>query len=228
MFKKRLRELHASPLLPQDHVQYMHYMRDTLHIQPKVCYDIGACVLHWTHQAEKVWPQSQFILFEAMDDVEFLYQEKNYLYELGAFSDSDGKVIDFYQNTYHPGGNSYYQENEIFSPSAAYLFGEDNIVRKISKSIDTVVKERNFPLPDLIKIDVQGCELDILKGMQETLKSCADLIVEMQRIPYNKGAPLVDETTEFILSQGFVLQTARFSNSRAEAPDSDYHFRKPT
>ena len=59
--------------------------------------------------------------------------------------------------------------------------------RKTSK-LDTIIKERNYPLPDLIKIDTQGSELDILNGSSEALKNIKYLIVELQHIQYNKNA----------------------------------------
>ena len=217
----RLLELHNQQLLPQDHVNYLKRIQP---VKPKVIYDIGACVLHWTNRAKEVWPDAKFVLFEAMDEVEFLYQ--GYDYELGVFSDVSGKEIEFYQNVDNPGGNSYYRENPEFSWGADKFFTNNHRRKVKTKSIDDVVAERYFPLPDMVKIDVQGCELDILKGMTNTLKNCKDLIIEMQRVQYNLGAPLVHETKEYIESLGFVLIGDRFSNSHPDAPDSDYHFRK--
>lgn len=221
----RLWQLHNQPLLPQDHVNYLHKMKQ-MGREPKVIYDIGSCVLHWTNRAKEVWPDAKFYLFEAMDEVAEIYDYFEYDYELGAFSDIDGKNIDFFQNTYHPGGNSYYRENPEYSDGASILFTDNHIVKKISKTIDTVVENRGFMLPDLIKMDVQGCELDIMKGMEKCLENASDLIVEMQKVEYNKGAPMVNETMDYVISKGFNLKGYRFSNSRQEAPDSDYHFTK--
>lgn len=219
--ENRLQQLHDAPLLPQDHVNYLHKIKD---IQPKVIYDIGACVLHWTNVAKTVWPNAKFYVFEAMDEAEFLYKESKNVdgYALGAFSDVAGKEIDFFQNSYHPGGNSYYRENPLFSDAANVLYSDDHIIKKITRTIDDV----NFELPDLIKIDVQGCELDIMKGMPKCMDHATDLIVEMQQVQYNKGAPMVGETMRYIMDCGFELVGNRFSNIQPDAPDSDYHFKK--
>lgn len=219
----RLWWLHDQALLPEDHVRYLHSIKDR---NPKVIYDIGSCVLHWANRAKEVWPNAKYYLFEAMDEVAELYTKFGYEYELGAYSDVSGKTIEFFQNTDHPGGNSYYRENPDYSDGANVLFTDSNKVTKVTKTIDDVVKQRGFMLPDMIKIDVQGCELDILKGMPNCLNNASDLIVEMQSVPYNKGAPLVNETMEWILDNGFQLVGYKFSNSRPEAPDSDYHFIK--
>lgn len=223
---KRLLELYNTPLLPQDHVQYLYYMRDELKIYPTVCYDIGACVLHWTNIAKEVWPEAEFILFEAMDSVEFLYKSLPFKYEIGVFSNVDDRDIKFYQNDFHPGGNSYYRENVEISPLAHEYFNKSHVKMRKTKTIDKVVSRNGFPLPDLVKIDVQGCEVDILKGMSETLKTVNHMIVELQNVPYNSGAPTTETSIPFIESLGFSITKSRFSNSKDDKPDSDYHFTK--
>jgi hypothetical protein len=72
----------------------------------------------------------------------------------------------------------------------------------------------------MIKMDVQGAELDVLKGAVETLKSVNHIILELQVVEYNKGAPLKDAVIEYMDSIGFDC-LGIFSNN---GPDGDYHF----
>jgi len=44
----------------------------------------------------------------------------------------------------------------------------------------------------MIKMDVQGNKSNILKGATNVLKCCSYLILEMQSVEYNEGAPLKD------------------------------------
>ena len=90
-------------------------------------------------------------------------------------------------------------------------------------SLDDVIKARNFPLPDLIKMDVQGAELDIVQGAETALKHCKDLILELQTVEYNKSAPLASEVIKYIESIGFRLVSGPFC---INGPDGDYHFTK--
>ena len=66
--------------------------------EPKVIYDIGSCVLYWTHAARKLWPDATYIFFDAFQPAEFLYIEDGSLYNVGALSNADGNVVNFYQN----------------------------------------------------------------------------------------------------------------------------------
>lgn len=219
--KDRLRELYNMNSLPKTFIDYMMKMKNEFGVNPSVIYDIGSNVLHWTRPAREIWNDSEFYLFEALEDVEFLYKENNLPYHLGVLSDQNNKEIIFYENKENSAGNSYYKENELLSPDAAFLYDKSHEVIKRTVTLDTVVKIKKLPLPDLIKIDVQGAELDILKGAQNTLQQCKDLIVEIQHAEYNIGAPQRDEVIAYIESLGFRLVTELFSSTKY---DGDYHF----
>jgi FkbM family methyltransferase len=216
--KEHLRHLSNTWPMPQEHILYLDRMKNEFNIKPSIIYDIGACVLHWSSEAHKIWPDAKIYAFEAMDSVEFLYKEKNIEYCIGVFSDVDNKEVTFYQNDISPGGNSYYKENS-WATDIYYNKDSEKLLKTIT--IDTAVNNKNFPYPDLIKIDVQGCEIDILKGMSKTLFYCKHLIIELQHSQYNTGAPLNTESVPFIESLGFELITPLFVNN---GPDGDYHF----
>jgi hypothetical protein len=140
---------------------------------------------------------------------------------VGPLSDSDDRVVKFYQNDFYPGGNSYYREIG-FRDGA--LFPEDVYHLKQCARLDTVVQQQGFPLPDLIKIDVQGAEIDILKGATTTTINHAKyLIVELQHTEYNRGAWKADRSVPFIESLGWKCIGNRFSDN---GPDADYCFER--
>ncbi len=213
-----LRRISNMDVMPKSHVAYLEKIKKKYNFEPKVIYDIGSCVLHWTKESIKIWPQSKYYLFDGMDSVGFLYDEMGLEYHLGVLSDVDNKELIFYQSNESPGGNSYYKECS-WATDLYYGKSSERVVKTIT--VDTVVKNKNFRLPDLVKIDVQGCEVDILKGMTNSIQNCSHLIVELQHSQYNTGAPLNEESISFIESLGFVLITPLFTNN---GPDGDYHF----
>ena len=79
-----------------------------------------------------------------------------------------------------------------------------------SVSVDDLSDEldRRF---DVLKIDIEGAELELLKGSQETLKSVRELVLEYH------SERLLQECKEFLDSHGFdcrVVRLKRFGNTR--------------
>ena len=222
--EQRLRALHDQRLLPRDHIEYLKDMRDT-GVRPKVIYDIGACVLHWTNEAKQVWPDAEIIPFEAMKEVDFLYREAGFKnYAVGCLISDKMEEVDFYENLEHPGGNSIFKENPELSPLANELFPDNKKVKRWTNTLDEIVKLNNLPLPDLIKMDIQGAELKALKGAVETIKRCKHLILELQHRDYNFGAPKADEVIKYLGSVGFMLHGGKMFCGSDLGVDGDYHF----
>ena len=215
--KQFLTNLYNNYSIPQDHINYLKKMN--INFNPIVIYDIGAAVLHWTKEARKFWPNSEIIVFDAMKDCDFLYQEYNLKYNIGILSDIDNRLVNFYGNIYTLGGNSYYKE--IGHRLSNELYPENAFTEQSTISLSSVVKNKNFPLPDLVKIDVQGSELDILRGGMNVINNAKYLIVELQDVQYNRGAPLADETIQFLYDNGWELIDKKFSDN---GPDADYCF----
>lgn len=211
-----LKELSEKELIPQDHQEYLYDMRYRQEINPSVIYDLGACVGHWTKGARQVWRNSNIYMVDATPSVETVLKDIGE-YAIEVLSDTDGKELVFYQNNASPAGNSYFKEN-----TSAYHDG--HAVVRISKTIDTLRKEHNWPLPNLIKMDVQGAEVDVLKGAVETLQNVTDVILEAQHINYNEGAPKVEGVVEFMESIGFRLVKNFAGGKDSGHADGDYHF----
>ena len=208
--------------LPQNHFEYLIKLRKDYNFIPKTIYDVGACVLHWTQRAQAIWPESEIVLFDATDSFEDLYIKSGLSYHINVISDKSNKVVKFYQNNDNFAGNSYYRENPKHSPAAEYLFDESSIVELTTIALDDLVANKFLNLPELIKIDVQGAELDILKGANKTLTTCEHLIIELRNIEYNIGSPDKEEIIDYLQTKGFKNLGLFCDNG----PDGDYHFIK--
>ena len=221
--RKKIREIASWDLLPKTHANYLIHMRETLGIAPKVIYDIGANCLHWTKAAKRAWPDAEYVAFDATDSLEFLYQEAGMKYSIGVLSDVTGREVDFYQNDVASSGNSYYKENVAFSPDAPKLYPEGCAVKRKTMTLDYAVKQGDLPAPDMIKMDIQGAELDCLYGAKKTLKKCKELILELQHQEYNIGSPHKDVVIAYVKSIGFKLVTGAENFDKNEVA-GDYHF----
>lgn len=212
-------ELSNNDTLPQSHIRYLISLKES-GFEPKVIYDIGSCLLHWAREAQKIWPDAEIILFEANPHCEFLYN--GYKYHMGLLS-SDNSIKNFYFNEFSPGGASYYRE--IGSPHSPLLYPENKYITLRAKTLDDVVSNKNFPLPDFVKMDVQGAERDIFIGGINTISHAKHLILELPKpdVVYNLNAPSAKETMETIINAGWKCTAPLFCENHF---DGDYGFMK--
>ena len=204
-------------IIPQPHVEYLRKLKAE-GFEPKVIYDIGACVLHWTNEARRLWPDAQFVLFEANSDVGFLFAESGYPHFIGLLGNKNGQVRRYYYNDECPGGNSYYKE--IGCQGGAF-YPPDRYRLCSTTTLTTAVKHGGFPLPDLVKMDVQGAERDIVLGGLSVLKHAQHMILELQCVEYNSGAPRREEVIQTLAELDWVCVAPLFCDNGA---DGDYDF----
>jgi FkbM family methyltransferase len=73
------------------------------------------------------------------------------------------------------------------------------------KTLDSVVAARNIPGPILLKEDVQGYELEVLRGANATLRNTEVILLEVSTLPYNVAAPLFSDVIAFMADRQFVV-----------------------
>ena len=211
-------------MTPYDHIDYLYQMKYEQDIKPKVIYDIGSNCLHWSKVAQMVWKDAKIFHVDGFEPFENLYKVKGVDYSIEVLSDNDYRVVTYYENFKNHGGCSYYELNYDDFPYNVPAFKNENyreVTRKV-KTLDTLVREKEWAQPDLIKMDVQGCELDIIKGAVNTIRYCSDIILELQNKEYMKGAPMRDEVIAYMKSIGYTL-VSHFVQNASDA-DGDYHF----
>ena len=99
----------------------------------------------------------------------------------------------------------------------------------VFSKLNCLIPRHNFPplliiylfKADLIKIDVQGAEVDIIKGGLNTINNAKRLIVELQHTEYNQGALKVDQSLPIIEGLGWKCTDPLFQNNGV---DGDYGF----
>jgi len=71
-------------------------------------------------------------------------------------------------------------------------------------TLDELFINRSF---DLIKIDVQGSELDVIDGGTNTIQTAKYLIIECSLKEFNIGAPLADKIVKKLEELGFYIES---------------------
>ena len=211
-------------MTPYDHIDYLYQMKYEQSIDPKVIYDIGSNCLHWSRVAQLIWKNAKIYHIDGFEPFENLYKTKGVDYAIEVLSDNDYKQVTYFENFINHGGCSYYELNYKQFPYNVEAFRNKHYreVIKKTKTLDTLVREKGWKTPDLIKMDVQGCELDIIKGAVNTIRYCPHIILELQNQEYMKGAPMRDEVIQYMKFIGYDL-VSHFTQNSSDA-DGDYHF----
>ena len=199
-------------LLPISHINFLeNVLYKKFNIQPQIIYDIGSCCLRWERHARRIWKDAKIYVFDAYSPLEEIYKQQKVNYNMCCLSNVNNLEVKYYQNDFLFGGNSIYKEkNEQVFPS-------ENYIVKKTITLDTLVESKNLPYPDLIKMDIQGSELNALKGATNVLKCCSYLILEMQQVEYNEYAPQKDAVIEYLKTIGFVMFCEDFSKNIADS-----------
>jgi len=77
-------------------------------------------------------------------------------------------------------------------------------IKLTTKTLDVIAKEKGFNNVSFIKLDVQGFELEVLKGGTNCLKMSEAVFMEINLLDLHIGCPLLHDVTKFMYEYGFV------------------------
>jgi FkbM family methyltransferase len=172
----------------------------------KTIYDIGANIGTWTLLAKAFFPESTIHAFEPLSNHLTQFNEKT----------KELKNINIHtfclgsENTESIINVSSFSDSSSLLDSAPLEFEEFGI-QKINeekvqvKRLDTVIESGLAIAPDIVKIDVQGFELEVLKGMGDYLNSTTYLIIEVSFKEYYLGQPLFLEIANYLAGFDFKI-----------------------
>jgi len=165
--------------------------------QPQIIYDIGAFKGEWTTAVQKVFDHAQFFLFEANECHRSHLQKLKMPYFIGLLGDRED-LVKFYAINFT--GDSIFQEQTHHYQDEKHT---ENLVQMTT--LDSIVQQNALPLPDLIKMDVQGAEKLIIQGGYSIVCNAQVVILETSLLEYNKDAPLIFEMMALMHQLGFCV-----------------------
>lgn len=165
-------------------------------INPSSILDIGANAGHWYQEAKTHWPDARFLMIEGNPECYAMLSASGGQFRMALLSDEE-KEVTFFTRKGAPTctGASYKRELTEF-------YDGDNAVPNAiaTRKLDDILDGQLF---ELIKIDVQGAEIDVMRGGLKTLAAAEAVILEVSIIEYNQGSPMADEVDGFMKSIGF-------------------------
>ena len=166
------------------------------YFEPKSILDIGANVGQFYNEIKNIFPNSYYYLIEGSESCEVVLETFNVDYSICLLSDTE-KEVDFYIRKNEPRctGNSIYRENTSF-------YDDDQIIveKKQTKTLSNLLNNQKF---DLIKIDVQGSEIDIINGGLDIIKEAKGILMEVSLMEYNQNSPTKEFVYKYMDNLGF-------------------------
>lgn len=172
-------------------------------IAPKVIFDIGAFDGAETMELAAAFPEAEVYAFECVPKNAARCAERlagNPLVHLVpvALGDRSG-LLWFNEST-----SANEECGSLLKPNGRYF--EPMPIRKTivpCYSIHTLCRWNDFPIPDVIWMDVQGYELKVLGGMQEHISFLQMFWAEVAYSAYYEGQMLVEEFDAEVKKLGF-------------------------
>ena len=166
--------------------------------KPNYIVDVGCGHGEWTKKMMKFFENSNFVLFDANEDNkkkldQLIIANKNIVYQITLLSD-DNKNYEFFKMGY---GSSVYEEQTTHKREVKNI--------KSQRLVDVLPSDLKKSNNNMIKLDVQGSELNILKGLDDLINKFEIIILETSLHNYNKDAPLFNEVLTFMTNKNYKL-----------------------
>lgn len=182
-----------------------HTLRGTLEhakrlgFAPEVVIDVGAA--RGTFELYETFPDAHHLLIEPLEEnrphlEKVVHGLKNAEYIMAVATKAAGTAT--------------FNVHPDFDGSSLYLEDEESDVNGVPRNVravtlDEACSERGLKGLALIKLDVQGAELDVLHGASEVLKNTEYVVLEATLFKFFKGAPRFSDIILFMKERGFVV-----------------------
>lgn len=166
--------------------------------RPKVVLDIGAAKGYWTLQTAWRWKDANFFMIDPLQESEpelqKICQDPRFRYLLTAVGKEPGELV----------------MNVTADCDGSSLLGfshpDPARQRRIRVArVDDLLSEGRLSPPELVKLDVQGFELNVLEGGQRLFDTAEVFIVEVNLFPFMLECPRVHEVVKYMADRKFYL-----------------------
>lgn len=173
------------------------HLRDRGYL-PGTIIDGGAFVGGWTRMVKKLFPQVRVIMIEPQADKRPI---------LTGLQNEFPGTVEFVSCLLGPASKDAVPFYEMESGSSVYQEMTDLPRRGVTvqmRTLDDVLAEKKVVGPIFLKLDVQGFEIEVLKGARQTLEKANLVLLEIALLEFNEGSPLFYEIVQFMGEQGFL------------------------
>ena len=188
-----------------DSLELLELIREELALQrDPVIYDIGANIGTWTLLAKSIFPAAAIHAFEPL---------KSHIDE---FLSSCNGLSNVHIHAYGVGNKESSELINVssFSDSSSLLkatplefeqYGIKELRQEtvMVKRIEDLINAQQIPVPDIIKLDIQGFELEAIKGVGDYLAKVKYIICEVSFQQFYYGQASFLEIASYLNTHGF-------------------------
>lgn len=166
--------------------------------KPEVVIDVGAYEGDWTRLCKTLFPSAAVLLVEPLEAratelTHLAAHFDNVRYERTLLGSSERSEVPFY-------------EKETASSVLNEIHRDDQTATFLPMTtLNRLVQGSEFARPDLIKLDVQGYELEVLRGAGCTMNSVEAIVTEVNLLAIHQGVALAHELIGYLADHGFRL-----------------------
>jgi FkbM family methyltransferase len=161
---------------------------------PALIFDIGASNGQWTRECQRVFADSKYLLVDPLE------RNSDALLRMAAADDrvsvwcgAAGACAGELQIYDHGDQSSALASEEFAGPARSVEM----------RTLDGLYEFAGSPVPVLLKADVQGFELEVLKGATQCLLSTQLLVLEVSFRSMYEGSALAHEIVAYLGERGF-------------------------
>jgi FkbM family methyltransferase len=178
---------------------------------PNAILDIGAHLGEWSWMARSVFDQARLSLIEPQVEMTPFLEKfcavvpNSKWIHAGAGAETGELTLTIWDDL----------TGSSFLPEPSQDLEDAGKQRKVPiVTIDNLIEQNSIPIPDLIKVDVQGLELDVLRGGESCFGHTEIFIVEASFFTFLPNQPVFHEIVNFMLERGYVTYDLLHPNPR--------------
>jgi FkbM family methyltransferase len=207
--RSRLARLRKTPArtLQLGHIDSLELLELSKAVGINTIYDVGANIGTWTLLAKSILPEARIHAFEPLERLHTRFYatvagvEDVTLHSVALGAENRTAAIHI---TDFVDASSLLTLNR--GGQVAWNFKEVEEVATPLCRLDDFRKQQDLPSPDLIKLDVQGYELEVLRGAEDSLTHAKAIIAEVSFERYYENQCLFHEIVRFLADRGLFIQ----------------------